>query len=380
MKSMLSMIVLTVSTSVTPMIGATANGVSEHSEVRQQPTSGKNAPVKLAVREHVEFAQAEKGRALAHAGDLLELAQAAGAGGRLGMGSGPSGMGTPQGLALPHAGLRLANVVGRNSSRALVVRTSEPDPKVQSEIEEDVNVMTRILDKKLSERFEGDRGVRASGIDLLLTGGSAPIRSLYLEGYGALFTLQVNFPLLEESEGDAQEKPKGETDSTWESARRELYGGGAGGGVFDRGFGLGGFFGTVMESGQAYDADKVSELEETLLEVLKNAHHIRGLEPTDSVTLCVFGGSAPRTTKVRQIRSRTDEMVVGSKEVTVIGRRADGSDLRGSMLTMRVKKSDVDAFARGELDLAGFRERASIEIHRRNLEGEAGPFGVLEVD
>jgi hypothetical protein len=329
----------------------------------------------------VELAHEEIERELVDAGKGLELAQAAGLAGGWGVGSGAGGIGAAQVPGLPHVGMRLANVVGRNSSRALVVRTSEPDPKVQSEIEEDLNVMTRILDKKLSERFEGDRGIRASGIDLLLTAGSGPIRSLYLEGYGALFTLQVNFPLLEEPEGDVQEKPKGETDSTWESARQELYGGGGGdGGVLHRGFGMGGFFGTVMESGQEYDADKVSELEETLLEVLKNAHHIRGLAPTESVTLCVFGASAPQTTKVRQFRSRTDEVVVGSKEVTVIGRRADGLNLRGSMLTMRVKKSDVDAFARGEVDLAGFRARASIQIHRRNLDAAAGPFGVFEVD
>jgi hypothetical protein len=42
---------------------------------------------------------------------------------------------------------------------------------------------------------------------------------------------------------------------------------------------------------------------------------------------------------------------------------------RGSILTIRVKKSDVDSFAKGKLDLDQFRKKASMTIYPGGADG-----------
>src|SRR5207247_9731478 len=83
--------------------------------------------------------------------------------------------------------------------------------------------MSRILDKTVAKKLD-DRGNRLMGINVLFAPGSGSIRKLYLEGYGALFLLNVNFPLLPPPEKAEATKEKSETDSTWEDAKQELYG------------------------------------------------------------------------------------------------------------------------------------------------------------
>src|SRR5256886_14538876 len=122
---------------------------------------------------------------------------------------------------------RLQSIVHRGHDgpgRALVIRTSDADAKAQGNLEEDLAVMSRILDKTLAQKLDEDRPNRFMGINVLFGPGSSPIRSLYLEGYGALFLLNVNFPLLPPPQKAEQTKEKSETDSTWEEARRENYG------------------------------------------------------------------------------------------------------------------------------------------------------------
>src|SRR6266542_3854640 len=94
---------------------------------------------------------------------------------------------------------RLHQIVSRGHGgpvRTLVIRTSDTDAKAQANLEEDLAVMSRILDKALDQKLNVDHRQRAMGIDVFFAPGSSPIRSLYLEGYGALFLLSVNFPLL----------------------------------------------------------------------------------------------------------------------------------------------------------------------------------------
>src|SRR5437867_2903400 len=122
---------------------------------------------------------------------------------------------------------RLQQIVSRGRGgpgRTLVIRTTHTDPKAQANLEEDLAVMSRILDKTLDQKLTEDHQQRAMGIDVFFAPGSSPIRSLYLEGYGALFLMSVNFPLLPPPDKPESTKEKSDTDSTWEEAKRELYG------------------------------------------------------------------------------------------------------------------------------------------------------------
>jgi hypothetical protein len=234
------------------------------------------------------------------------------------------------------------------AGKALVIRSSESDPKEQPQLEEDLAVMSRILEKAVSERAGGHAGqpygARAMGIDVFNSRVASPLRSLYLEGYGALFMLNVGFPFLPPPKAEGQQE-KPEANSDWEDAKQELYGQPGGGYA-------------LAASGEPYDEERVNRLRESLLESLKNATNIRGLKSDDSITVCVFGGPSSGQPKARTYLRRS----TGSGGTMVGGSVSGwaGSPMRQTIMTIRVKKSDADALAKGALTLEAFRKKAHV--------------------
>jgi len=157
---------------------------------------------------------------LAKTQQAIELAQAAAP-------AAPRALAGAAATPAPALQQRLQAIVSKGRGRpgkALVIRTSDAGAKAQANLEEDLAVMSRILDKTVAKKLDDDRGNRFMGINVLFAPGSGSIRNLYLEGYGALFLLNVNFPLLPPPEKAEPTKEKSETDSTWEEAKQELYG------------------------------------------------------------------------------------------------------------------------------------------------------------
>lgn len=280
---------------------------------------------------------------------------------------------------LPAVQQRYQKIVSRgrpNAGRMLVIRSSDTDPSVQANMEEDLTVMSRILDKA-AQKSDEDRPPRAMGIDVFFAPGSGSMRSLYLEGYGALFLLNANFPLMAPAEKAEKEKEKSEEDSDWHRAKRELYGPREGwdeetGHVFKYGLAGGG-------PGQPYDQEKVADLKRDLLDALKNAANIRNLKADESITVCVFGASSgrPEKTKATAKRPTRTRVAVGedgdSNEIAVwSGDDRHQGPGRGSVMTIRVKKSDVDAFAKGKLDPDDFAKKASVTTYAADTGGWGG--------
>ncbi len=272
---------------------------------------------------------------------------------------------------------RLHQVVrkGRGGSgRALVIRTSDADAKAQANLEEDLAVMSRIFDNALDDKLGRDqRGHKPFGIDVFFApGSSSPIRSLFLEGYGALFLLNVNFPLLPPDEPE-QKKEKSETDSTWERAKRELnYGSPDASSQFNNAFELSASPGPEEE----YDENKVEDLKEGLFEALKNATNIRNLKPDETITVCVFGGVSSGLKRAKVSTGRIESAPAEAQEVQVlVADRDEGLPARGTIMTIRVKKSDADAFAKDKLSLDDFRKKASVTTYAGDTTGWGGSFG-----
>ena len=308
----------------------------------------------------VQAAQRQLQQQLATVQQAVELAQAAAPGSPPVLGDVPR---APR-PALQH---RLQSVVHRGhggQEKALVIRTADADAKAQTNLEENLAVMSRIFDKTLARKLDEDRQNRYMGIDVLFGPGSTPIRSLYLDGYGALFLLNVNFPLLPPPEKPQQAKEKSESDSAWEEAERELHGQQPGGGdVFSQAL----RFEPAPELAQEYDEDNVNKLKDGLLDALKNATNIRDLKPDDAITVCVFGGANGG----RQWgKIKGDGNVYDVKAVGWIG--SDGASARGTIMTIRVKKADVDAFAKGKLNAGEFRKKASITTYAGATTGWTG--------
>jgi hypothetical protein len=250
------------------------------------------------------------------------------------------------------------------TTKALVIRSSEPEANEQIGVEEDMAVMSRILDKALEENLgRQDFPRKAMGIDVFFAPMSSPVRSMVLEGYGALFLLHANFPLLPPSVKTPAAKDEQPVDSAWEEAKRELYGPRTEG-KFVRG--------PVEE----YDEEKVQKLQEVLLQALKNATNIRNLKPDDFVTLCVFGG-ATGPVKVKSTRTTVKRGQQpgeeGEQKVVRIEDQASGG-ARGTIMTIRVKKADVDAFAKAKMNLEDFRKNARITAYAGDVDGDPSPF------
>jgi len=269
---------------------------------------------------------------------------------------------TPETPDLPLLPMRYQNMVhrGRGGGKALVIRSSEAEPKEQAELEEDLAVMSHILDKALDEKLPGQpRSRKAMGIDVVFSSTAAPFRSLYLDGYGAVFMLKVGFPLLPPPKGEPR-KERAETSSTWEEARKELYGRPSDGKI-------------TTSPAEEYDEEKVNRLKDALFEGVKNAANVRDLKPDDSVTVCVFGG-AGGPAKVQSTAKAGAPKAAIVNQVWVYGDGKPGQT-RGTIMTIRVKKSDVDAFAKGKQTLEEFRKRAKVTTYVGNADGGGSMMG-----
>ena len=269
---------------------------------------------------------------------------------------------------------RLQGIVRRgpgSGGKALVIRTSEIDPKEQTNLEEDMAVMSHLLEKTVADELGRQSQPRkAMGIDLFFTPNSTPFRSMFIQGYGALFLVNVGFPLLPPASKEPPSSEKPASDSDWEQARRELYGG-----RMERKW--------VSGPVEPYDEEKVKKLKDQLLEALKNAANIRTLKGDDVITVCVFGGSTGGPMKVKSMTMTKGQApkpgrpgpVEEREEVIVRSEDGPPGAGRGTVMTLQVKKADAEAFAKGKLDLDEFREKARITTYAGgDAASEANPW------
>jgi hypothetical protein len=262
---------------------------------------------------------------------------------------------------------KLRENVFRKTDRSLVVRSSAMEPRAQGDLEEDMTIMTHILDKAVAERSSDDAAPIAMGINVSFVPGEGPTRSIYVDGYGALFFLKVKYPLLPPPVEKNVEKEKTSKDSTWDEAKEEVYGQPGAKTLSSR---------PAVE----YDAARVTALKGALLDALKNASNIRSVKSDESITVCVIGAPLSVVTSYGGARTfrgsgggggfggQNSSGVFGGgggsgdadKFVWVSNDEAPGNK---TTLTIRVKKADCVAFASGNLTTEEFRKRAVVTIY-----------------
>ena len=249
---------------------------------------------------------------------------------------------------------------GRNAAPPLIVRSSNTDPTVLSNIQEDLTVMSRLLNKNLDSKSGRDKRDSAMGIVLSAMPSSRRPQSVYLEGYGALFMVNVKFPLVATSAKE-EEKSDKPGDTAWEETKRELYG------PRERA----GFFGAQDSPAPEYDSGKVEALKKDILESLKNATNIRNLKPEESIVVAVAGaageaGPVVRAKRIKKVKTTTGGGggYIGAGAPHVVAMAADGENPRQqTTLTIRVKKSEVDDYAKGSLSFEEFQKKAAISAY-----------------
>jgi hypothetical protein len=340
---------------IIPIVAAVAlfKGTSVHG---QEPVPSQTMPqlqqTMQKVASSVDQAMAEANKQFEAAERQFEtilpqyqkLIQASGLDSQTAITDGP-GLNEPVWVRASSSGRTIARRgVSNAPDKALVVRSADTDSAAQANLEEDLTVMLRVFDKAI----DGLRGTKSPrefmGINVYFSPNLMPNRSLYLDGYGALFMMKVDFPLLAPPAAKEDQKEKTPADSSWEQARRELYGS-PGNSSFTR-------------DADQYDPDKVAKLKNALLEAFKSAVNVRNLKPDDSITVCVFGGAGQRV--VEQTVSDAVKLEKGGATMVSI----ENAPGRGSILTMRAKKSDIDAYAKGKLTLDEFRKKTVQTVYQ----------------
>ena len=253
-----------------------------------------------------------------------------------------------------NAGQSYRNTSSKSSAPPLLIRFLPADERVLDGLTEDLNIMVHLLEKSLEGGFSEAVPAVKMGISMTLSSGSPSARALYLDGFGALFMIKVNFPLIGPDSG---EEPKVDeaADSEWENARRELFGGTR----------------QAWENTENYsptgdfDAAQVEALKNGLLQTLKNASNIRSLKPEEFVSVTVFGtpSVAHRSRKVKTNTPKPDGSRARDSKRAAETRQLDAGARMGTVMTIRVKKSDVDLFAQQKLSLDEFQPKATINSY-----------------
>jgi hypothetical protein len=224
------------------------------------------------------------------------------------------------------------------------------DPKNASALSEDLTVMTRILEKAAGAKADGPP--TASGIALFSFSQPNSPRAFYLDGYGAMFVLNVRFPLLAPDKRDDGGQTNDISNSEWEKAKDEVYG--RRGALDD--------VRVKTAPSEEFNAQRVENLKEQIVSDLVNAKNIRNLRPDDYVTVVVLGGG-PRGgipgpgIPARSVRGGTRG---GSTRTWTETAGETGAQ---STMTLRVKKSDIDALAKSKLNTEDFQKTVSVQVY-----------------
>jgi hypothetical protein len=214
----------------------------------------------------------------------------------------------------------------------VVIRFSPPDANVSAGLEEDLFVMARVISRTL-ERAEAKKVSYKMNVPMLLTGSGRSVRPMYIEGLGPLFMIKVNFPLMALPKAEEKKPTAPATESEWTEAQRDVFGADEAAWADDD-----------ADGGSTYNAGQVELLKTELIGALKNATNVRGLKDDESVNIAVFGHAAPMRAKAGYAK----------------GGRTDAANAdKGTVLTLRARKADIDAFAGGKLDAEGFKAKVT---------------------
>jgi hypothetical protein len=226
----------------------------------------------------------------------------------------------------------------------LVIPAAQMKVEDLAAITADMSVMSRIFDKKLSQaRLTTGRGGWFVGLDPLFGRDSRTTEAIYLEGYGALFLMKVNVLLSAPPETQQEKETEEEdTDPLWTETIQEMY---APQDVYARRR-------RTDRPEEKYDAEKVEDLKETLIKTLKHAANIRALKPDESVILTVIGKAGQSATSA--IERLYEE---GKSRYIITTSRAGTGFSSPAVLTIRAKKADIDAFAKGTLIFNQFSQK-----------------------
>jgi hypothetical protein len=250
---------------------------------------------------------------------------------------------------------------GPNVFRSLVLPAGD-EPRDSGAIKEELAIMGRLIEKSLqpeSERKSNPFRLEFGGIHM---GGRNDLDALYLEGYGVVFFIEVDYPLAAapvREEKTAEARPA--KDDAWEQARREVRG------EPDPNEELPGIALFTSEA-RPFDAARVDALKERMIEALQQARNLKCLRDSETVTL-VISGAAPRNGSARRTRSSVAGTGTKPTQVYVVEGPAGGAGEAGSVMTLKVGRAELEALASEKLKAEDFASKVRV-VNRLETAGE----------
>ena len=249
----------------------------------------------------------------------------------------------------------------------LVVPTPELSAESLADLTEDLAVMCRIFDKSLAPSRASTGFAYGNQGDVFGYSIGQQTRStqgLYLDGYGALFFVHVDYPLVPtEPQEPSEAKAKDSADAVWSATVKEMSG-------------QPGEDQQAARSAQTYDPQKVENLKKAAIKTLAHTSNIRMRRPQDVITLVV--GALDDSKAYSYPRSTGSRSATGySSQSRAIAGRSSGRATPGAtpgsaaMMVMRVTKADVDAFAKSQLTPAQFTEKVQTLWSRPTTSSES---------
>jgi len=349
-----------------------------------EDATAQSEMVQKQAMEQADRAQQDAQRAMENATAQIELVQEQSQGGSGGGGGsgGVSGAGssysyttgvppppmapmapvTPFPPARRHQSMAMFGGSGR-TDKALVIRTTPTDAKTMAASEEDLNIMGRILEKALEKTGDEDDEDQAMGIRVMtMSMGSGHAKRLQIEGYGAVFMLNVNFPLVGPTTKPVDSETAESSNSTWDEAKHEIYGRPAGADEDAN-----------ADSGkEKFDTKRVERLKDSLVSALKNASNMRNIKGDESVTVVVSSGGGGGNewfdmTGLQQnmitLKRSLAGISSGRSGPTAVTTTITPDKTGETVLTIRARKSDIDAFAKGKLSPEDFRNKTTVLVY-----------------
>ncbi|MHC4728529.1 MAG: hypothetical protein ACYS17_15010, partial [Planctomycetota bacterium] len=116
-------------------------------------------------------------------------------------------------------------------------------------------------------------------------------------------------------------------------------------------------------SEQVYDPEKVEVLKKNLVETLKHAANIQALKTDDLVILTVIGRASSTVSVSGALTIRSGRGGEWTPVPSSTNKVVSYPSFVPTVLTIRAKKSDIDAYSKGELDFDKFQERIQMFSH-----------------
>lgn len=259
--------------------------------------------------------------------------------------------------AFDHMGdlLQAIQIGQEGSPQARIQRTVlvVPGPDLTGEgigqITEDLAVMCRIFDKATVWAGRMLPGQTAATIPVDVSGIEIPenrvrTQALYLDGYGAVFFLPVDFPLAAPPQEQAPPKSENSGDPVWSQTANELRGAPQA---------------MPRAAAPQYDAQRVENLKAALVGTLRHAANLRTRRPNDAINIVVTTRQS-QAVRPEGFVFRQADPYGGPYSQPRAADPAGASVDVPTVLILRTTKPDVDAVAKGGLRQEQFAAKVQV--------------------